>query len=79
MIGDLTGVTADGSDRLKQKRAQIQPTLWLAMLRPRFKRGRIPHAAEAIRIRGRLGYRSDLNSHLLNLVRARSAQVIGES
>jgi len=34
LIGDLTGVTLDSSDRLKQKRAQIQPTLCLPMLRP---------------------------------------------
>ena len=34
LIGDLTGVTLDGSDRLKQKRAQIQPKLWFPMLRP---------------------------------------------
>ena len=34
LIGDLTGVTLDGLDRLKQKRAQIQPKLWFPMLRP---------------------------------------------
>ena len=33
-VGDLTGVTLDGSDRLKQNRAQIQPTARLPMLRP---------------------------------------------
>ena len=80
MIGDLTGVTLDGSDRLKQKRAQIQPTLWLPMLRPQIQAW--PHPARcggdpdsrSVMVTGRTS-----NSHLLGLVRARSAQLIGES
>ena len=79
LIGDLTG-TLDGSDRLKQKRAQIQPTLRLPMLRPQ-----IVSVAASCTLQRRsgfavgYGYRPDLNSRLLGIVRACSAQVIGGS